>query len=102
MSDLDLARIQREEARWRVMVALNAARPLGADSRLLWRVVCDVGLDVTENQVKAELDYLADKGLVALKGGDGRPLNAKLTAYGVDVVEYAKPCPPGIDRPKAI
>ena len=43
---------------------------------------------------------LRDLGLVELEGEDGETWFAKLTASGVDVVEYNFPSPAGVARPR--
>ena len=50
--------------------------------------------------VRRELSYLRDSGLLELEGEQGETWFAKLTASGVDVVEYNYPAPAGVARPK--
>lgn len=99
-SDVNLSRIHREMARWRIMVALNASRPVAASVHLLWQIVADLKLPLTVKDVRAELDYLEGKHLVSIDGRDtARDWEAELTATGIDVVEYTVPAPAGILRP---
>lgn len=50
--------------------------------------------------MRRELTYLRDLGLVELEGEDSENWFGKLTAKGVDVVEYTTLAPAGIARPK--
>jgi len=49
--------------------------------------------------VRRELAYLRDLGLVEIFDQETDLWAAKLTATGVDVVEYTIAAPPGIARP---
>ena len=77
---IDLEQKRREEARWRVLV--------------------DIKLSLSLNGIRRELSYLRDLGLIELEGEDGETWFAKLTASGVDVVEYNFPAPAGVARPR--
>jgi hypothetical protein len=98
--ELDLEQKQREEARWRMLRVLDAARPVGANETLIFRVLHDVQLAFTPMQIRRELTYLADLDLVELIGTGTETWSAKLTARGVDIVEYTAPAPASIARPK--
>ena len=100
MADIDLEKAQREETRWRILVALNAGRPGKLSETVVFRVLHDASLPVSPNEVRRELDYLRDKGLLDLHGEDGPVWTAELTGAGVDVVEYSVAAPAGISRPK--
>jgi hypothetical protein len=50
--------------------------------------------------MRRELSYLRDLGLVELEGEESDIWFAKLTAAGVDVVEYTVKSPAGIARPR--
>jgi hypothetical protein len=97
MSDLDKAR--REEARWRILGGLNAGRPYAVTESILFRLLHDVKLPLSPLDVRRELGYLEDRGLVKLADKDGPVWSAELTRAGVDVVEYTVDCDPGIARP---
>ena len=94
-----LERARREEIRWRLLVGLDAGRPYPVNERILFRLLHDVQLPLTPNELRRELDYLKDRGLVSLVGEAENDWNAELTRHGVDVVEYTVDCQPGIARP---
>jgi hypothetical protein len=97
---IDLEQKQREEARWRILRILDAGRPIGVSETIIWRVLNDVKLGLSQMQVRRELTYLSDLNLVEIEGDHIETWSAKLMAQGVDVVEYTIPSPPGIARPK--
>ena len=99
MNQIDLERAQREEARWRILRVLDIGRPRGMAETVIWRTLNDVELPITPRGVRRELHYLRDRGLVKVTGEDAETLIAALTSDGVDVVEYAIACPPGVARP---
>jgi len=96
----DLEQKHREEARWRMLRVLDAGRPIGVNETIVWRVLHDVKIGLSQMQVRRELEYLQDLGLAKLEDTDTETWSAKLTAHGVDVVEYTVDSPPGIARPK--
>ena len=101
MSDgLDLEQRQREEARWRILRVVDAGRPVAVCEQIVWRVLTDIKLSLSLNQVRRELTYLQDLGLLELDGEDSDIWFARLTAPGVDVVEYTAKAPAGIARPR--
>ncbi|MDO8432053.1 MAG: hypothetical protein Q7S58_06530 [Candidatus Binatus sp.] len=97
---IDLAQRQREEARWRMLRVVDAGRPIAVSEQIIWRVLSDIKLGLTQVGVRRELSYLRDSGLLELEGEDTQTWFAKLTANGVDVVEYNYPAPAGVARPK--
>jgi len=99
MTTVDLEKGRRETLRWLVLVTLNAARPIGAAETLISSCVNDVQKQVTLVELRREMDYLADRGLVAVER-NGPQWHAELTRCGVDVVEYTVECDPGIARPQ--
>jgi len=98
---IDTARLRREFIRWMLLVTLNNARATGGASEgLLLQVVQGEYVDASPMEMRAELDYLAERGLIKLdKRPDGNWL-ADIGRYGIDVVEYTVECDPGIARPK--
>lgn len=96
---IDLERASRETARWLILVTLDKARPLGAAESLIASVLAAVPHPITTHELRRELDYLADRGLVEIKGRTTPQWHAALTRVGVDVVEYTVDCDPGIARP---
>lgn len=95
----DPEKSQRETLRWLILLALNAARPLGAGETLILDTVRQVIVNCTVRDLRNELDYLMERELIHLDGREGPQWRAKLTRIGVDVVEYTAPCDPGIARP---
>ena len=97
---IDLEQKQREEARWRILRVVDAGRPSVVSEQIIWRVLADIKLAFSLNAVRRELSYLADLGLVELEGQERGTWFARLTAHGVDVVEYNQTAPAGIARPR--
>jgi hypothetical protein len=101
MSDgMDIEQTRREEARWRILRVVDAGRPVAVCEQIVWRVLTDIKIALSLNQVRRELSYLHDLGLLELEGEDSDIWFAKLTAHGVDVVEYTAKAPAGIARPR--
>lgn len=98
---IDAARLRREFIRWILLIALNNARASGgASETLLLQIIQGEYADATALEVRAELDYLEARDLVAIdRRPDGRWV-ADIGRYGIDVVEYSVDCDPGIARPK--
>jgi hypothetical protein len=97
---MDLEQKQREEARWRILRVLDAGRPIAVSESIVWRVLHDIRLPMSVNTVRRELAYLHDLGLIVIEGQDAETWLARLTAKGVDVVEYTHQAPAGIARPR--
>jgi hypothetical protein len=96
---IDLSRAHRETLRWLILVTLDKARPIGAPDSLILSVVTQVPLPVTLVELRRELDYLADRALVEVRGRESPQWRAELSRHGVDVVEYTVEVEPGIARP---
>jgi hypothetical protein len=97
---MDLEQKQREEARWRILRVLDAGRPIAVSESIVWRVLHDIRLPMSVTSVRREIDYLSDLGLIEIEGEDSETWFAKLTAQGVDVVEYTLAAPAGVARPR--
>jgi DNA-binding transcriptional ArsR family regulator len=97
---MDLEQKQPEDARWRILRVLDAGRPIPVSENIVWRVLHDIRLPMSVSTVRREIDYLRDLGLVDVEGEDTETWFAKLTAQGVDVVEYTVPAPAGVARPR--
>jgi DNA-binding transcriptional ArsR family regulator len=97
---IDLEQKNREEARWRMLRVVDAGRPIAVSEQIVWRVLADIKLSLSLNTVRRELAYLRDLGLLELEGEGSETWFAKLTASGVDVVEYNFPSPAGVARPR--
>jgi Fe2+ or Zn2+ uptake regulation protein len=91
---------QREEARWRILRVLDAGRPIAVSENIILRVLNDVKLPIGPAAVRRELDYLRARGLAEIEDGEEETWFARLTASGVDIVEYNAPAPVGIARPR--
>lgn len=96
---LNLEKQRREQVRWLMLSALDAARPLGANEHLILSVVRELIADLTPRELRRELDYLEGRGLVQLAHQDAPIWHAELTRAGIDVVEYTCDCDAGIARP---
>jgi hypothetical protein len=68
--------------------------------QIVWRVLTDIKLSLSLNQLRRELAYLRDLGLIELEGEECDIWFAQLTAPGVDVVEYTTKAPAGVARPR--
>ena len=100
MNEIDLEKAQREEARWRILRALDAGRPRPVAETIIWRTLTDISLPITPHGTRRELDYLEERGLVKITAKDSPTWLAELTRDGIDVVEYTIDVEPGIARPK--
>lgn len=97
---IDTAKVRRESMRWNILLILNNARPVGAYEELVLATLQSIYPDATALELRRELDYLADRELVALiKEPSGRWF-ADLSRHGTDVAEYTVECDPGIARPQ--
>jgi len=97
---IDLEQKQREEARWRMLRVIDAGRPSVVSEQIIWRVLIDIKLPFSLNAVRRELSYLADLDLIGLEGQETGTWFARLTARGVDMVEYNQAAPAGVARPR--
>jgi hypothetical protein len=97
---IDVERANRENIRWLILLTLNSARPVGARESLILATLRAVPAPLTEHELRRELDYLEERGLVHILGRDSPQWSAQLTREGVDVVEYTVPCEPGVARPQ--
>jgi hypothetical protein len=97
---IDMEQKQREEARWRILRVVDAGRPIAVSEHIIWRVLADIRLPFSLHEVRRELTYLRDHELVDVEGEGGETWFARLTASGVDVVEYNREAPAGVARPR--
>ncbi len=96
---LDIAKSRRENLRWMILLALNSARPVGTSEQIVFSAVVPVVPDLTQFELRCELDYLDERKLVELTKRHTSAWYCKLTRHGMDVAEYTLPCEPGIARP---
>jgi hypothetical protein len=96
---VDFEKARREDLRWRILAALEAARPYGTSESIVMNAVESIVADVTLQEIRKELDYLEERELVEIERA--RPVwHARISRYGIDVFEYTVECHPGIARPK--
>ncbi len=100
MNDPDLERAQRAEARWRILRALDAGRPVAISETIIHRTLVDINLQLNPHGLRRELSYLEGKGLIRILQRDEPTWIAELTPEGIDVAEYEVDAPAGIARPK--
>jgi hypothetical protein len=96
---MDFEKSRREAVRWLILLTLNAARPVGANELIVVDCVRQAQPNVTPREVRMEMDYLAERGLLEITCRDCPAWFGKLTRAGIDVVEYTVDCDPGIARP---
>lgn len=96
---IDNTKVRRESMRWLIILTLYNAIPVGAYEELVLSTVQAMFPDATALEVRRELDYLCERGLLKLiKEPSGRWF-ADLNRDGTDVAEYTVECDPGIARP---
>jgi hypothetical protein len=98
--EIDMERARRLEMRWLLLLALHAAQPIGTSEVVVRNAIEPVIPDVTEMEIRRELDYLQERKLVTVSNRNTPVWFAKINRYGIDVVEYTVDCDPGIARPK--
>lgn len=98
----DKEKQRREFSRWVLLRALDNAEPLGAWEEMLLSIIQAIYTDATQNEVRRALDYLTERGLTHVKKHPNGRWFSKLTRAGMDVVEYAVDCDPGIERPEKL
>ncbi len=97
---VDMEKARREHVRWIILSALNHGRPYPVAEPLILITIQSEPTQCTALDLRRELDYLEERGLLKLTRLEGAPWTAELTRHGVDVVEYTVACDPGIARPK--
>lgn len=98
----DIAKIRREGMRWNLLNLLHKAHPYSTGEAFALDVMRDIYPDVTPTEIRRELDYLGDRGLIKLTKSPAGQWHAELNRYGVDIVEYTIDCDPGIARPPKV
>lgn len=96
----NMQKIRREQIRWHLMAIINVSRPYGINTPALLPVIQSVYQDATEHELRRELDYLEVRELVKIQRDPLDHWMVELTRWGVDVVEYAVDCDPGVARPR--
>ena len=98
--NLDPAKARRETLRWFILLTLNTSRPVDPHEAVVLSTIQGVLPDLTQLELRRELDYLAARSLVTLKKEPSGVWICGLTHYGVDIAEYTVDCRPGIARPE--
>jgi len=99
MGGIDLKKATRETVRWYILKVLDAARPMGTTETIILTTLAGIPLDITQAELRRELDYLEERNLVTITGKGTPVWFADLKRYGIDIVEYTVDCHPGITRP---
>lgn len=99
MSPAEMARARRETIRWMLLVATNISRPRQINTAALLPIMLATYPDATHLEIRREIDYLEERGLVRIAKDPLDNWFVELTRYGIEVVEYTCPCDPGIARP---
>lgn len=94
-----MVKARREAIRWHLLSIANISRPEGINTSAMLAVIQGVYPDSTHAEIRCEIDYLAERDLVAIKKDPLDQWFIKLTRYGIDVVEYTVDVEPGINRP---
>ncbi len=95
---MEIEQMRREDARWKMLRVIDAGRPVGVNEGIIRRVLSDLNLPFSQAELRRELAYLRDLGLIEIGEVDGEQF-AKATAAGVAVVEYTAAAPAGVARP---
>jgi hypothetical protein len=96
----DIEKSRRENLRWLILLALNSAQPVGASEQVVHSAITPMMPDLTQLELRRNLDYLAERELITITGRGTQPQwFCKLDRYGIDVVEYTVECDAGIARP---
>jgi hypothetical protein len=99
---IDFHRMRREIIRWNLLRALDYARPEGTTETVLLLTIQGLYADATQREIRRELDYLEGRALLTIDGRHTGGWHACLDRNGVDLVEYAIACEPGIARPPKV
>jgi hypothetical protein len=98
---MEIEQMRREDARWKMLRVIDAGRPVGVNASIIRRVLSDLSLPLSQADLRREMAYLRDLGLIEIGEVDGEQF-AKATPAGVAVVEYTAPAPAGIARPAKV
>lgn len=97
---VDFLKALREQIRWIALDAVQHGRPYPVAEPLILGAIQGIPVQCTALELRRELDYLEDRGLVQIRRLEGAPWTVELTRTGMDVVEYTVDVEPGISRPK--
>ncbi len=96
---LDLLKARREGLRWNILKMLYLAAPYTSGEAQIFDVMRGIYPDATQDELRKQMDYLADRGLIDLVKAPSGLWFADIGRYGTDIVEYTVDCDPGIARP---
>ena len=96
---IDPAKARREGLRWNLLKLLHMAAPYTSNETLMLDTMRGIYPDATQDEVRRQLDYLADRDLVELSKQPSGSWFADIGRFGTDIVEYTVECDPGIARP---
>jgi predicted component of type VI protein secretion system len=100
MNSFQILKARREDMRWHLMRIAYACRPTGINTAAMLPIIQSVYPDASQLEVRKELDYLEERELVKIAKDPLDNWWVELRRYGVDLVEYAVECDPGISRPR--
>jgi Fe2+ or Zn2+ uptake regulation protein len=95
----DTEKFKRENARWQILLALQAAVPIGLSERLVLNVVQSEFPDTSPTYIREQLNYLETRGLIKITKSPEGEWRGNINRYGTDFVEYTIDAAPGIARP---
>ena len=99
MNPTELAKIRSGTIRWLLLYTIDQTRPQGIYTEALLAIMQGTYQDATHREIRRELDYLEERGLVHIAKDPLDRWFVKLDRYGIEVVQYTCPCDPGISRP---
>lgn len=76
---------RRKDIQIIAFAAINAGHPFGANEALILSVIRDVGLRCSEAELRRELGFLEDKGVIRLYRVDGAPWLARLVGPAIGI-----------------
>lgn len=81
--------INRELARLQIALALNNVLPFGLFEEQILAIVRSIRAKTTALEIRRELEFFAESGLVEIRKDPGRSWFASLTQYAVDQIAHA-------------
>ncbi len=78
---------RRKDIRVIAFAAIDAGHPIGANESLILRVLGNVAIACSESELRRELCYLEDKGIIRLDRLDGAPWLARLVGPATGIAE---------------
>jgi len=96
---MDIEQQRRAAARWTILRILDAGRPVGVNDSVMLSILVEEKFLASWRDLQRECDYLHALSLLTFEDETEESFAAKLTAPGIDIVEYNAPAPAGIARP---